>query len=144
MSTTIPPASPRRPNRQNDADLFEAQPSSTVELPSPREMIERLGLVACEILAGLRSVDQIARWVTEDVYRTLAERSIAARRNHSRLSDSAPARPRVEVRSTRISEPRDGIVEGVVLLRVGARTRAMCIRLEGLDHRWRASAVALI
>jgi hypothetical protein len=30
------------------------------------------------------------------------------------------------------------------LVRFGRRTRAVCVRLEGLDHRWRASALALL
>jgi hypothetical protein len=43
-----------------------------------------------------------------------------------------------------MSEPRDGIVEAVVIVHGRARSRAVAIRLEGLDHRWRASALSIL
>lgn len=130
--------------RVRDSEFFEPQPTSSSDLPDPREVIERLALVACEILAGTRSIEQIARWVSEDVYRMLAERAIAARRARSARPPEERIHPHVTVATTRISEPRDGIVEGVALVTIGPRTRAVCVRLEGLDWRWRASALALI
>jgi len=39
-----------------------------------------------------------------------------------------------------VCEPRDG----VVIVRGRARTRAVAIRLEGLDGRWRATAVNVL
>lgn len=142
MATTVSSSDIPRHNRAHAAEFFDPQPTPRAELPDPTATIEKLALIGCEIIAGLRSVDQIGRWVTEDVYRVLAERAIAARRN--RAATSAPARPLITVGLTVVTEPRDGIVEGVSLVRIGRRTRAMCIRLEGLDHRWRASALALL
>ena len=144
MSATVKPNDSEFPSKSRDADFFEPQPTSTDELPDACETVERLALVACEILAGTRSIEQIGRWVSEDVYRMLAERAIAARRSRTSSAGVSRARPHITVASTRISEPRDGVVEGVSLVTIGARTRAVCIRLEGLDHRWRASALALI
>lgn len=46
--------------------------------------------------------------------------------------------------STTVSEPQDGVVEGVVIVRGKARTRAVAIRLEGFDRRWRASAIHVL
>lgn len=144
MATTVSSSDSPRHNRAHAAEFFDPQPTPRSELPDPTATIEKLALIGCEIIAGFRSVDQIGRWVTDDVYRVLAERAIAARRNRPTTGNSAPARPLITVGLTVVAEPRDGIVEGVSLVRIGRRTRAMCIRLEGLDHRWRASALALL
>ncbi len=44
----------------------------------------------------------------------------------------------------RISEPRDGVIEAVTIVTSRARARAVAIRLEGLDRRWRASAISVL
>ena len=41
-------------------------------------------------------------------------------------------------------DPRDGVVEAVVIVTGRARTRAVAIRLEGLDERWRATAINVL
>lgn len=128
----------------NAVEFFDAQPTPRAELPDPTDAIRRLAILACEILSGTRNLDQIARWVTEDVYRLIAERSVDARRRRAQTTDVSLKRPSVRVTSSTICEPRDGIVEGVVLVAIGPRTRAVAIRLEGLDHRWRASSLALL
>ncbi len=142
MSATIKPNEPNDTSKNRDPEFFEPQPTPSSQLPDPLETVERLALVSCEILAGTRSIEQIGRWVSEEVYRMLAERAIAARR--SRGAESTRVRPLIKVASTRVSTPRDGVVEGVSLVTIGPRTRAVCIRLEGFDRRWRASALALI
>jgi hypothetical protein len=54
------------------------------------------------------------------------------------------ARPNFAIGSTVYSEPKDGVVEAVVIVRGRARTRAVAIRLEGLDSRWRATAINVL
>lgn len=142
MTSTVSSSGKPRHNRTQAVEFFDSQPTPRAELPDPTATIEKLALLGCEIIAGVRSVDHIGRWVTEDVYRMLAERSVAARQ--SRATTESRHRPHITVGLTMIKEPRDGVVEGVSLVRIGPRTRAMCIRLEGLDHRWRASALALL
>lgn len=139
-----PESETERHRRVRDVEFFDAQPTPRAELPEPSDVIERLALLACEILAGTRNLDQIARWVTDDVYRQVAERSIRARRKRATLTNQAPQRPSVSVMSSHLCEPRDGIVEGVALVKIGPRTRAVAVRLEGLDRRWRASSLALL
>lgn len=135
---------PARHRRVADIEFFDAQPTPRSELPDPSDVVKRLALLACEILAGSRNLDQIARWVTDDVYRLIAERSVDAKRRRAQATESSLKRPNVSVVSAHLCEPRDGIVEAVVLVRIGPRTRAVAIRLEGLDHRWRASSLALL
>ncbi len=142
MTSTVSSSDKPRPNRSQSVEFFDSQPTPRSELPDPTATIEKLALLGCEIIAGVRSVDHIGRWVTEDVYRVLAERSVAVRQ--TRAGAETRQRPHISVGLTVVTEPRDGIVEGVSLVRIGPRTRAVCIRLEGLDHRWRASALALL
>jgi hypothetical protein len=48
------------------------------------------------------------------------------------------------IMSVHESSPADGIVEAVVVVRGPARTRALAVRLEGMDGRWRATSLALL
>ena len=142
------PAAPPHRGRGSHAriaheEFFDYQPTSTADLPDPRPLIENLTRCVIEILAGARDLDQVARWVTDDVYRTLLSRaSISAR---ARVARGAPTiRPTFSVGAPRISGPRDGVVEAVVIVTSRARARAVAIRLEGLDRRWRASAITVL
>ena len=124
-------------------EFFGHQPTATSDLPDPRPLIGNLARCVIEVLAGARDLEQIARWVTDDVYRHLLRRvvlSSRARRSRGRV----PARPSFSMGSTTICEPRDGVVEAVVIVHGRGRTRAVALRLEGLDRRWRASAVNVL
>ncbi len=129
--------------RATEYEYFQPQPTGRAELPDAHDTAQRLAHMACEILAGTRQIDQLARWTTEDVFRSIADRALAAAQARRR-SGTAVARIVVTVIRTVISEPRDGIIEGVTLVRIGARTRAVATRLEGLDRRWRATVIALL
>ncbi|MWV50545.1 3-hydroxyacyl-CoA dehydrogenase [Rathayibacter sp. VKM Ac-2803] len=123
--------------------FFEAQPATRAELPDPQPVLERLTLLVIEILAGSREIDQVARWLSDDVYRHLQKRVVLAAR--SRAAQGRPAhRIPFTVGRVVLSEPRDGIVEAVVLVHNRVRTRAVAIRLEGRDARWRATAINVL
>lgn len=124
-------------------EFFGHQPTSTSSLPNPQPLIENLTRCVIEILAGARDLEQISRWVTDDVYRHLLKRVvISARARHAK--GSAVVRPTFSIGSTTMCEPRDGVVEAVVIVRGRARTRAVALRLEGLDRRWRATAINVL
>ena len=124
-------------------DFFDQQPTSTSALPDPRPLIENLTRCVIEILAGARELDQIARWLTDDVYRHLLKRVVLSAR--ARQAKGAPAlRPTFTIGSVIVCEPRDGIVEATVVVRGRARVRAVALRLEGLDRRWRATAIHVL
>lgn len=128
----------------NDVDdFFGHQPTPTESLPDPRPLLENLTRCVIEILAGARDLEQIARWVSDDVYRHLLKRVVLSTR--ARQAKGRPsARPTFQIGSTTVTEPRDGVIESVVIVRGRARTRAVAIRLEGLDRRWRATAVNVL
>ncbi|TPX03263.1 3-hydroxyacyl-CoA dehydrogenase [Schumannella luteola] len=129
--------------RLDDDELFGRQPAATNELPDPRPLIENLTRCVIEIIAGARDLEQIARWLDDAVYTTLLKRVVVSAQ--ARQAARRPAtRPVFTLGTVTLCEPRDGVVEAVVVVRGRARTRAVAIRLEGLDRRWRATAIHVL
>jgi len=122
---------------------FAPQPTPTAELPDPTPLLESLTRGVLEVLAGVRETDQLARWFTEDAFRVLIARAnLSARARSAR--GVAPTRPVYRILSTRASSPADGVVEATVIVESPGRTRAVAIRLEGMDRRWRATTLAVL
>lgn len=124
-------------------DYFDHQPTPSSALPDPRPLIENLTRCVIEILAGARELDQIARWLGDDVYRHLLKRVVLSSRARQ-AKGAAALRPSFAIGSVIVCEPRDGVVEASVVVRGRARVRAVAIRLEGLDRRWRATAIHVL
>ena len=124
-------------------EFFGHQPTSSAALPDPTPLIENLTRCVVEILAGARDLEQISRWVTDDVYRHLLKRVVLSARARQ-ATGRAVSRPSFTIGSTTQCAPRDGVVEAVVIVRGRARTRAVALRLEGLDQRWRATAINVL
>lgn len=124
-------------------EFFAPQPAHRSELPNPEPLLVNLTRCVVEILAGARELEQIARWVDEEVFRHLLKRVILADRAR-RLKGEAVVRPAFSLGSVHITEPRDGAVEAVVMVHSRVRSRAVAIRLEGLDKRWRATAISVL
>jgi hypothetical protein len=131
-----------RPRFHSD-DFFGHQPTSTEHLPDPMPLLQNLTRCVIEILAGARELEQIARWVSDDVYRHLLKRVVISSRARSAKGQQA-TRPTFTVGSTTVCSPRDGVIEAVVIVRGRARVRAVAVRLEGLDSRWRATAINVL
>lgn len=140
--SAVQPA-PRVKAQRNTDEFFTHQPSPRSALPGPVPLLENLTRCVIEILAGARDLEQISRWVTDDVYRLLLKRVVLSARARQ-AKGTAPARPTFSIGSVSVFEPRDGIVESVVIVRGRARVRAVAIRLEGLDSRWRATAINVL
>lgn len=118
-------------------------PPTPLRLPDPRPLAEALARCVVEILAGTRDLDQIARWLTAEVYSHLLKRVVLSQRARHVRAES-PSRPIFTMGSTVICEPESGIVEAVVIIHGRARSRAIALRLEALDTRWRACAVHVL
>jgi hypothetical protein len=106
-------------------------------------LAEALARCVVEILAGTRELDQIARWLSADVHAHLMKRVVLSRRARQARGET-PTRPSFTMGSTVLCEPEEGVVEAVVIVHGRARTRAVALRLESLDQRWRASAVHVL
>lgn len=122
---------------------FSPQRTSTAQLPEPQVFLRNIARGVLEVFAGVREVDQLARWLSEEAYRKLVTRANLAAR--ARSARGVPAqRPVHTIVSVHESSPVDGIVEGVVIVSGPARTRAVALRIEGLDGRWRTTSLALL
>ena len=141
-ATGAPTSRQSRPRFVSD-EFFGHQPATRTSLPDPEPLLENLTRCVIEILAGARDLEQIARWVTDDVYRHLLKRVVLSSRARQ-VKGLPAARPAFTIGSTSVCEPRDGVVEAVVIVAGRARTRAVAIRLEGLDRRWRATAINVL
>ncbi|PPF87869.1 3-hydroxyacyl-CoA dehydrogenase [Subtercola sp. Z020] len=110
---------------------------------STATFLESLTLCVMEVLAGVRDLDQVARWVSDDVYRHLTQRVVLSARARQVKGDRT-IRPTFTIGRTVQSEPAPGVVEGVVIVHGKARSRAVALRLERLNSRWRASAINVL
>ncbi len=126
-----------------DDDYFGSQRTSRCELPDPEPLLVNLSRCVVEILAGARGLDQLSRWVTDEVYRHLLKRVVLASRARQ-ITGGTVRRPLLTVGEPRITEPHDGIIEAVVVVHQKSRSRAVAIRLEGVDGRWRASTINVL
>jgi hypothetical protein len=113
------------------------------ELSDPAPLLVNLTRCVIEILAGVRHLDQLARWVTDEVHVNLMRRVTIAARSRA-ITGASARRPRLTISEPLVSEPLDGVVEAVVMVHQPARSRAVAIRLEGIDGRWRASAITVL
>ncbi|MDJ0323872.1 Rv3235 family protein [Cryobacterium sp. PH31-AA6] len=137
------PAQHARLDRFLDEDFFGHQPASREQLPDPEPLLVNLTRCVIEVLAGARELDQLARWVSDDVYRHLLKRVVLSSRARA-IKGLQAQRPAISIGRVTITEPRDGVIEAVVIVHSRVRVRAVALRLEGMDHRWRASAINVL
>ncbi|MDN3309888.1 Rv3235 family protein [Microbacterium oryzae] len=138
-------SSRRRPHRTDHdmEELFAPQRTSSADLPDPAPLVVALTRGILEVLAGTREADQLARWLAEETYLKLVTRANLSRRARS-ARRVAVQRPVFTVRTMRQMSPADGVVEVTVIVTMPDRTRAIAMRLEGLDRRWRATDIRIL
>ena len=124
-------------------DFFGVQYASTAELGDPQPVLAFLAQAVVEILAGIRDVEQTARWLSDGVYQQLKQRALAFNRQRA-ASQAKHLRPNLSIGKISQFSPRDGVIEGVVIVHNRGRARAVAIRLEGYNGRWRAKSVAVL
>ncbi len=136
----------RRGPRQNNfeiEELFGKQFHSNVELGKPDEQLVMLAKGVVEVIAGSRDINQLSPWLSEDLYLRLRDRAAVASAQRGQRGER-PSRPSFELASVKYQSPQDGVVESVVLLRGVTRVRAVTVRLEGYNGRWRAVNLSVL
>ena len=119
---------------------FAPRPTPSSALPDAERSCTALVRAVVEVLAGTRPASQLVRWTTLEVHAALQQRAaLAARRGRS----GPPLRRQAVVRALRICEPADGVAEACAVVLDRGRVRAVALRLEGLDGRWRVSALEI-
>lgn len=130
-------------NQLDEADYFGEQYCKTEDLESPDKLLRMLAPAVVEVIAGARNITQLAAHLSEEVYGRLRDRAIKVAQEQAKRGEVAKT-PNLRVGKMKNQEPRDGVVESVVLVQSPTRTRAVTIRLEGINHRWRATSVSVI
>lgn len=116
--------------------FFEPQPTASSELPDAARYADRLVRLVLETMDGTRPSRQLHHWVEPSIHERLTAAGVLARRRR--------VRPRPHrVLAVRVCEPVDGVAEVAVVVRTGGRTRAMALRLAGLDGRWLLTALEI-
>ena len=116
-------------------------------LPDPRPMALQVAQAVVEVLAGDRQVSQLATWVDEEVYAAVA--AVAPRTGPvaAGVRRAGPARispaDRPLVRSLHVTTPAAGVAEVSARVQIGARSRAVALRLEEWRGRWRCNALTV-
>jgi hypothetical protein len=121
-----------------DAEGFDPLPTPSAALPEPRAWAAQFVQAAVEVSAGARSPAQLVRWTAVDVHALLVRRwSLATRVPNG----GAHLRRAAVVRAVRVCRPRDGVCEASAVVVDRGRVRAVALRMEGLDGRWRVMAL---
>ena len=123
--------------------MFAPQQTKSSQLPDPVPLVGTLAGAVLEVIAGVRDVDQLARWFTEEPYLNLVTRANLAIRARSARGEHAK-QPVYAIQRVLCSSPAEGVTEATVIVAGPVRTRAIAMRLEGYDGRWRATSVAVL
>ncbi|MEY4992945.1 MAG: hypothetical protein RIS82_67 [Actinomycetota bacterium] len=123
--------------------FFGKQFISSKDLPNPNDSLKLLATGVVEVIAGTRQADQLSRFLTDGVYQSLQIKARQAREYREENGIKAQHQ-KFAVGSMRTESPRDGVIESVVMLNGQRRNRAVVIRLEGINHRWRATSLSVL
>ncbi|TFV66322.1 UNVERIFIED_ORG: hypothetical protein E4P37_06380 [Bacillus sp. AZ43] len=116
-------------------DDFGPAWSPRAELPDPRAAGRRLVTCTLEALAGRRPITQLQAMTSPGVYTALH----AGRRPRWCADGTAP----LLIGRVHVCEPVDGVAEISAVARRGGRAHAVAARLEGIDGRWRCTALQI-
>ncbi|HEY8865326.1 MAG TPA: Rv3235 family protein [Solirubrobacteraceae bacterium] len=115
-----------------------ARPPQRTDLPDPAMWGRRLLIGIIETAAGRRPLQQLAALLSQSVAHGLgADFERAAQRRRAHWTHAAT------VRSVRACEPAEGVAELCATVQVGPRVRAVALRLESHDGRWRCTRLQL-
>ena len=124
-------------NFSNDEDAGEADPGD------PSLILQYLAPAVIEVLAGVRDLDQISRWLCDEVYLQMRTHVVKSA-NVRAARGKATLRPSVDLGKMTYFSPARGVIEAVVVVHLANRARAVAIRLEGFHGRWRAKSLAVL
>ena len=117
------------PGWSRDTDVGVTRTASSA-LPSARQTAGILARALIEALAGVRQVGQLSVHCSPEVFAGLRGRV-------------RPGGPLPKLLSVRASEPADGVAEASAVFRRGERVAALAFRLQGIDGRWRVTALQI-
>ncbi len=144
MATQSKTGAKRKVSSPIDSDeYFGLQFPSSASLGDPKPVLAFLAQAVIETIAGIRDIEHSARWLTDGVYQQLRLKATEASRARAQ-SQAKILRPNLAIGKITTFSPRDGVIEGVVVVHNQGRARAVAIRLEGYNGRWRAKTLAVL
>lgn len=114
-----------------------AAPAPAADPGPARLWARRLVYAIVEVFAGVRTAGQLGPFATLDVLERL-ERACGRFAGPGRC-----ALPRPNMVSLHVCEPRPGVAETAAVVDTGGRRRALALRLEARDGRWRCTALEI-
>ncbi|WP_105035835.1 Rv3235 family protein [Cryobacterium aureum] len=111
--------------------------------PDTEQLLRALALRAIEVIAGARDLEQLARWVTDDVYAHLRVRVTIASRARA-ITGIVAQRPRLWIDHVKTWPTETGGFNAVILVYDKRRAHVVSVQLEGLDQRWRATVLVVL
>ena len=135
-----PPPGPRprldgHPAASPAGDDFGPAWSRRADLPDPQVAGRQVVTLTLEAFAGRRPIAQLQPLVSPPLFSALSQR----RRPRWCSEGTAP----LLISSVRVGEPVDGVAEVSAVARRGGRAHAVAARLEGIDGRWRCTALQI-
>ena len=122
---------------------FGPELPKTLPLASPKQFIASIATAVNEVIAGVRSVEQLHGVLNEHVYESLKRRAISRAQARYKVGRAPKVQPTDVVR-VRYQSPAEGVIESVVVLSTGRRAKAVAIRLEGVHNTWKATNIGFI
>lgn len=120
------------------------RPDELATFRQERRQITAISRVVCqavaEVLAGLRPVQQLSRWLAPEVHDKVRQRGELMARHRSDSTVQAGPLAFGAIRSTRL---RAGVWEVSVVFSDEQRVRACALRLQAHRRRWRVTAMEL-
>ena len=115
------------PGWSQDADMGVRR-TATAQLPPAGKAGSMLARALVEVLCGQRPVPQLRVHCAPEVFAGLQTRpAVRGALGH--------------LLTVRVSEPADGVAEVAAVFRRGERVRALAFRIQGVDGRWRITAL---
>jgi hypothetical protein len=118
------------PTWSSEADIGVRR-TATEHLPPARRAASVLARALVEVLSSRRPVAQLRVHCAPDIYAGLLERPFSG---HQALP---------HLLNVRVCEPADGVAEVSAVFRRADRVRAIAFRIQGVDGRWRITALQL-
>jgi hypothetical protein len=131
----LPGPRPRLVGPARREEEFGPAWTTRADLPDAGVAGRRVVTLALEVLAGRRPVGQLQALTSPGVFAAVA----GGRRPRWCAEGTAP----LLVGPLHVCEPVDGVAEVSAVARRGGRAHAVAARLEGIDGRWRCTALQI-
>lgn len=129
----LPVPGPRPALDRPVPDEFGPAATRRRDLPDPVEAGRRLVTTTLEAFTGRRSFSQLQSAFSLPVFAAVSR----GRRPQWCTEGTGP----LVVSSVRVAEPVDGVAEVTAVARRNGRAHAVAARMEGIDGRWRCTAL---